>query len=252
MRITRVMVPLAAAILLAGCASQSPYGGQNGGGQTQRSKTGTGAGIGALVGAAAGALSGDGSTSRRDRGLIGAAVGAAAGAGVGAYMDRQENQLREGLQGSRIEVDRRGDDIVLNMPSSVTFGFDSADLTSDARNALNEVSNVLSQYTDTRVNIAGHTDSTGDANYNQKLSERRAQSVGNYLSRNSVSSSRLNTMGYGESQPVASNNNDAGRAQNRRVEITLTPTDNAGNQGQGQQGQRQGQRQEQPRGQRRY
>ncbi|HAY16983.1 MAG TPA: cell envelope biogenesis protein OmpA, partial [Halomonas sp.] len=194
------------------------------GGQTQRSSTAMGTGIGAAIGAAAGALSGDGSTSRRDRALIGAAVGAAAGAGMGAYMDRQEQQLRDNLQGSRIEIDRRGDDIVLNMPSSVTFGFDSAELTADARSALNEVANVLTQYTDTRVNIAGHTDSTGDASYNQRLSERRAQSVGNYLSQNGVSSMRLNTMGYGANQPVASNATEQGRAQNRRVEITLTPT----------------------------
>lgn len=221
MRISRLLTPLAAAILVAGCATSDPYGGQ-----TQRSSTGIGTGIGAAVGAAAGALSGDGSTSRRDRALIGAAVGAAAGAGVGAYMDRQEQQLRQNLQGSRIEIDRRGDDIVLNMPSSVTFGFDSSDLTSDARSALNEVANVVAQYTDTRINIAGHTDSTGDASYNQRLSERRAQAVGNYLSQNGVSSSRLNTMGYGANQPVTSNNTDQGRAQNRRVEITLTPTGN--------------------------
>ena len=192
----------------------------------QRSSTAMGSGIGAAIGAAAGALSGDGSTSRRDRALIGAAVGAAAGAGVGVYMDRQEQQLRQNLQGSRIEIDRRGDDIVLNMPSGVTFGFDSADLTSEARNSLNQVANVLTQYQDTRVNIAGHTDSTGDANYNQRLSERRAQSVGNYLSQNGVSSARLNTMGYGANQPVASNNSEQGRAQNRRVEITLSPTGN--------------------------
>ncbi|BBI71016.2 cell envelope biogenesis protein OmpA [Idiomarina sp. WRN-38] len=221
MRISRLLTPLAAAILLAGCATSDPYGGQ-----TQRSSTAMGTGIGAAIGAAAGALSGDGSTSRRDRALIGAAVGAAAGAGVGAYMDRQEQQLRDNLQGSRIEIDRRGDDIVLNMPSSVTFGFDSAELTADARSALNEVANVLTQYTDTRVNIAGHTDSTGDASYNQRLSERRAQSVGNYLSQNGVSSMRLNTMGYGANQPVASNATEQGRAQNRRVEITLTPTGN--------------------------
>ena len=151
MRISRLLTPLAAAILLAGCATSDPYGGQ-----TQRSSTAMGTGIGAAIGAAAGALSGDGSTSRRDRALIGAAVGAAAGAGVGAYMDRQEQQLRDNLQGSRIEIDRRGDDIVLNMPSSVTFGFDSAELTADARSALNEVANVLTQYTDTRVNIASH------------------------------------------------------------------------------------------------
>ena len=217
MRISRLLTPLAAAILLAGCATSDPYGGQ-----TQRSSTAMGTGIGAAIGAAAGALSGDGSTSRRDRALIGAAVGAAAGAGVGAYMDRQEQQLRDNLQGSRIEIDRRGDDIVLNMPSSVTFGFDSAELTADARSALNEVANVLTQYTDTRVNIAGHTDSTGDASYNQRLSERRAQSVGNYLSQNGVSSMRLNTMGYGANQPVASNATEQGRAQNRRVEINYT------------------------------
>ena len=221
MRISRLLTPLAAAILLAGCATSDPYGGQ-----TQRSSTAMGTGIGAAIGAAAGALSCDGSTSRRDRALIGAAVGAAAGAGMGAYMDRQEQQLRDNLQGSRIEIDRRGDDIVLNMPSSVTFGFDSAELTADARSALNEVANVLTQYTDTRVNIAGHTDSTGDASYNQRLSERRAQSVGNYLSQNGVSSMRLNTMGYGANQPVASNATEQGRAQNRRVEITLTPTGN--------------------------
>ena len=221
MRISRLLTPLAAAILLAGCATSDPYGGQ-----TQRSSTAMGTGIGAAIGAAAGALSGDGITSRRDRALIGAAVGAAAGAGMGAYMDRQEQQLRDNLQGSRIEIDRRGDDIVLNMPSSVTFGFDSAELTADARSALNEVANVLTQYTDTRVNIAGHTDSTGDASYNQRLSERRAQSVGSYLSQNGVSSMRLNTMGYGANQPVASNATEQGRAQNRRVEITLTPTGN--------------------------
>ena len=221
MRISRLLTPLAAAILLAGCATSDPYGGQ-----TQRSSTAMGTGIGAAIGAAAGALSGDGSTSRRDRALIGAAVGAAAGAGMGAYMDRQEQQLRDNLQGSRIEIDRRGDDIVLNMPSSVTFGFDSAELTADARSALNEVANVLTQYTDTRVNIAGHTDSTGDASYNQRLSERRAQSVGSYLSQNGVSSMRLNTMGYGANQPVASNATEQGRAQHRRVEITLPPTGN--------------------------
>ncbi|MFN2411290.1 MAG: glycine zipper domain-containing protein, partial [Halomonas sp.] len=131
MRIARLLTPLAAAVFVAGCATTDP----NSGGQTQRSSTATGTGIGAAVGAVAGALSGDGSSSRRDRALIGAAVGAAAGAGVGAYMDRQEQQLRENLQGSRIEVDRRGDDIVLNMPSSVTFGFDSAELTSEARSS---------------------------------------------------------------------------------------------------------------------
>ncbi|WP_300271583.1 OmpA family protein [Halomonas sp.] len=214
----RFMAPLAAAVLLAGCATNDPYSGQ-----TDRNQTGTGAAIGAAVGAVAGALSGDGSTSRRDRALVGAAVGAAAGAGIGAYMDRQEEQLRQSTQGTGIGVDRRGDDIVLNMPSEVTFGFDSSELTPNARNALNDVARILTQYDDTRVNIAGHTDSTGDAGYNQRLSERRAQAVGNYLMNAGVAGARLNMVGYGENQPVASNNTEAGRAQNRRVEITLTP-----------------------------
>lgn len=214
----RLLVPVAAALLLVGCATTDPYSGQ-----TQRSSTMTGAGVGAAVGAAAGALSGSGSTSRRDRALIGAAVGAAAGAGIGAYMDRQEEQLRESMRGTGVDVDRRGDDIVLNMPSGVTFGFDSSELTMNARNALNDVASVLTQYTDTRVNIAGHTDSTGSADYNQRLSERRAQAVGNYLAQSGVSQQRLYMTGYGMSQPVASNATEEGRAQNRRVEITLSP-----------------------------
>lgn len=217
-RSIRLVAPLAAAALLVGCTTTDPYTGE-----TQRSQTGTGAAIGAAIGAAAGALSGDGSTSRRDRALIGAAVGAAAGGGIGAYMDRQEEQLRQDMQGTGIGVDRRGDDIVLNMPSQVTFAFDSSDLTMSATNALNNVASVLQQYPDTRVNIAGHTDSTGDAGYNQRLSERRANAVGNYLAQSGVSSSRLYMTGYGENQPIASNESEQGRAQNRRVEITLTP-----------------------------
>lgn len=214
----RLATPLAAALLVVGCATTDPYGGQ-----TQRSSTVSGAGIGAAVGAAAGALSGSGSTSRRDRALIGAAVGAAAGGGIGAYMDRQEAQLRESMQGTGIEVERQGDDIVLNMPSSVTFGFDSSELTNSARMALNDVAGVLRDYYETRITIAGHTDSTGSADYNQQLSERRAASVGNYLSQSGVDRSRLDMRGYGLTQPVASNDSEVGRAQNRRVEITLTP-----------------------------
>ncbi|QEM83669.1 OmpA family protein [Halomonas binhaiensis] len=219
-RTIRLIAPLAAAALLAGCASSSPYSGQ----QTDRNNTGIGAAVGAVVGAAAGAISGDGSTSKRDRALIGAAAGAAVGGGIGAYMDKQERELRQSMQGTGIEVDRQGDNIVLNMPSSVTFGFDSSDLTGNASTALNDVANVLTQYPETTINIAGHTDSTGDAGYNQKLSERRAQAVGSYLQGRGVAANRLAMMGYGENQPIASNDTEEGRAQNRRVEITLTPT----------------------------
>src|SRR5690554_8176111 len=131
---SRLVVPLAAGMLMVGCASTDPYSGQ-----TQRSSTATGTGIGAAVGAAAGALSGSGSTSRRDRALIGAAVGAAAGAGTGAYMDRQEQELRDSMRGTGVDVERRGDDIVLNIPDSVTLGFHISERPAAARNALNDV-----------------------------------------------------------------------------------------------------------------
>lgn len=220
-KFTQITASIAAAAMLAGCATTNS---QNG--QSERSNTGTGAAIGAAVGAAVGALSGDGSTSRRDRALLGAAAGAAAGGGIGAYMDRQEEALRESTEGTGIGVDRRGDDIVLDMPSKVTFGFDSSSLTANARNALDDMASVLQEYADTRVNIAGHTDSTGDADYNQRLSERRASSVGNYLARTGVSRNRLSMRGYGENQPVASNNTEQGQARNRRVEITLSAIEN--------------------------
>ncbi|WP_227369271.1 OmpA family protein [Halomonas sp. M20] len=211
-------LPLAAAIAVTGCTTTNPHSGE-----TQRAKSTTGAGIGAAVGAVAGALSGDGSSSRRDRALIGAAAGAAAGGGIGYYMDRQEAQLRDRLQGTGIDVDRQGNNIVLNMPNSVTFGFDSSELTSSARQALNDASAVMREYPETRITVAGHTDSSGAEDYNQRLSQRRAQAVGSYLTQGGVANQRLNIVGYGENQPIASNANEQGRAQNRRVEITLVP-----------------------------
>ncbi|MCT8469083.1 OmpA family protein [Chromohalobacter canadensis] len=214
-------IPLALAIGVTGCASNDTQtGGQQ---QSDHGNTFGGAGIGAAVGAIAGALSGDGSTSRRDRALIGATAGAAIGGGVGAYMDAQEEKLRKDLDGTGIGVDRQGDNIVLNMPSSVTFDVDSSELRTPARQALNDATAVMREYPKTRINVAGYTDSTGSADYNQRLSERRAQSVADYLGEGGIASNRVATAGYGESQPVASNDTESGRAQNRRVEITLTP-----------------------------
>ena len=180
------------------------------------------------MGAVAGALTGDGSTSRRDRALIGAAAGAAIGGGVGAYMDAQEEKLRRDLDGTGIGVDRQGDNIVLNMPSSVTFDVDSSALKTPARQALNDATAVMREYPKTRINVAGYTDSTGSADYNQRLSERRAQAVADYLGQGGIAANRINTVGYGERQPVASNDTESGRAQNRRVEITLTPVTQQG------------------------
>lgn len=212
-------VPLAAAIAMTGCTTTNPRTGE-----PERANATLGAGIGAAVGAVAGALSGDGSSSRRDRALIGAAAGAAVGGGIGYYMDRQEAQLRDRLQGTGIGVERQGDNIVLNMPSSVTFGFDSSELTGGARAALNDVTAIMREYPETRITVAGYTDSTGAEDYNQRLSEQRAAAVGDYLAQGGVARQRLVMIGYGESQPVASNATEQGRAQNRRVAITLTPT----------------------------
>lgn len=211
-------IPLASVLAVGGCSTTNPQSGDS-----QRSNTPTGAGIGAAVGAVAGLLSGDSATSRRDHAAIGAAVGAAAGGGIGYYMDRQERQLRERLQGTGIGVERQGNDIVLNMPNQVTFGVDSSELSGEARQALNDVTAVLRQYPETRISVAGYTDSTGTQDYNQRLSERRAAAVGDYLVQGGVESQRLSRVGYGESRPVASNDTQQGRAQNRRVEITVTP-----------------------------
>ncbi|MFC0267803.1 OmpA family protein [Kushneria aurantia] len=220
-------MPLALAVGVTGCASggggygqQGPQGQQPSG---DRNNTLTGAGIGAALGIAAGLLTGDSATSRRDRALIGAAAGSAIGGGVGAYMDAQERELRNRLEGTDIGVERQGDQLILNMPSSVTFGFDSSELQLSARQALNQVNAVLLNYPDTRINVAGYTDSTGSDSYNQRLSERRAQAVGTYLQQGGVEAGRINAVGYGEANPVASNDTESGRAQNRRVEITLTP-----------------------------
>lgn len=217
-------VPLAVAVGVSGCASNDGYQQQSSQQESGNTNTWGGAGIGAVAGAVAGALTGHGGSSTRDRALIGAAAGAAIGGGVGAYMDSQEKELRNRLDGTGIGVERNGNNLILNMPSSVTFGFDSSELQTPARQALNDVNAVLRAYPDTRIGVAGYTDSTGAESYNQKLSERRAQAVASYLEQGGVESGRVSAVGYGESHPVASNDTDAGRAQNRRVEITLTPT----------------------------
>lgn len=213
-------VPIALAVGVSGCASSGSDNAQSGG----NGNTWGGAGIGAVAGAVVGALTGDGGSSTRDRALIGAASGAAIGGGIGAYMDSQEKELRNRLDGTGIGVERDGNDLILNMPSSVTFDTDASDLQTPARQALNDVNAVLRAYPETRITVAGYTDSTGSDAYNQTLSERRAQSVATYLEEGSVQASRIDAVGYGERNPVASNDSDTGRAQNRRVEITLTPT----------------------------
>lgn len=210
-----VGVGVVVACLSAGCTTVNPYTRE-----TQTSKAVKGAGIGAAAGAIAGLLTkGD----KLENALIGAGVGALAGGGVGYYMDVQEAKLRQKLEGTGVSVTRVGDNITLNLPSSITFATNSADLNAQFYNALDGVSMVLKEYNKTVIEVAGHTDSTGSDQYNQQLSQRRASSVANYLASHGVVNQRLITVGAGESHPVASNDTDAGRAQNRRVEMTIVP-----------------------------
>lgn len=183
------------------------------------------AAIGGIGGALGGYLLGDLVGGRRDRTekIVGAGIGALAGAGIGTYMDRQEKKLREQTAGTGVDVIRDGDNLLLRMPSGITFGFDSAEVQPQFQPTLNEVASTLSQFPQTYIDIYGHTDSDGSDAYNQGLSERRAQSVANYLARQGVQSARLATRGFGETQPIASNATEDGKAANRRVEIKIVP-----------------------------
>ena len=183
------------------------------------------AAIGGIGGALGGYLLGDLIGGKRDRTekIVGAGIGALAGAGAGYYMDEQEKKLRQQTAGTGVNVTRDGDNLVLDMPSEVTFGVDSANIDAGFRNTLDQVASTLTQYEKTYIDVMGHTDSTGSDAYNQTLSERRASAVADYLSIRGVQSARLATRGYGESQPKASNLDPAGRSANRRVEIRLVP-----------------------------
>jgi outer membrane protein OmpA-like peptidoglycan-associated protein len=188
-------------------------------------KTRAGAGIGAAAGAVVGLLTrGD----KFQNALIGAAIGGVAGGAIGNYQDRQEQQLRARTAGSGVAVVRNGDNITLAMPGSITFASNSADLNADFYPVLDSVSTTLVQYDQTMVEVAGHTDATGSADYNQALSERRARSVAAYLTSRGVRNARLMVVGDGENHPVASNDTTAGRAQNRRVELTIVPVQKQG------------------------
>lgn len=203
---------------LIGCQTIDPY--------TQEAKTGSatkGALIGAAAGAVVGLVSGDDAVERRQRALIGAGIGALAGGAVGHYMDRQEAKLRAELEGSGVSVTRIGDNITLNMPGNVTFATNSSDLRPEFFNVLTSVSKVMKEFDKTVVEVAGHTDSTGSDEYNQGLSERRADSVAQYLVSQGILRQRLITIGLGESMPVADNASASGRQTNRRVEITMVP-----------------------------
>lgn len=147
----------------------------------------------------------------------------AVGAGAGAYMDYQERQLRQSLANTQVQVDRVGDEIRLVMPESITFATGSAALNSSSTSTLASVSDVLAKYTDTTIQVVGHTDSTGSDAINEPLSRNRAAAVGNFLVNRGVAASRISATGMGSRQPIASNATADGKAQNRRVEIKVNP-----------------------------
>jgi len=213
------LAAMSISLLVSSCAT---YTGQTSA-PDDPNRTQRGAIIGAVAGAVAGLISGGDATERRQRALVGAGVGGLAGGAIGAYQDRQEAALRQRMAGTGVDVVRNGDNITLNMPSNITFDFDRSDLKPQFMPVLDNVARTLTEYNQTVVEVAGHTDSVGTDAYNQALSERRANSVAGYLGSHGVMSQRMIVVGAGESRPVASNDTDSGRAQNRRVEITLVP-----------------------------
>ena len=213
------LLGIAGAVALAACTTIDPQTGM-----VVRDNTRTGALAGAAGGTRLGYLT---NTNKGEEGrtnaLIGAGVGALGGAAVGQYMDRQQAELRRDLAGSGIDVQRQGDNIVLNMPSDITFAVAQSDIQSQFYGPLDQIAETLRQYPQTVIDVVGHADSTGSDDYNQALSERRAASVASYLVSRGVLRDRLFAAGRGESQPIASNATEQGRAQNRRVEVVVRP-----------------------------
>ncbi|MFO2465053.1 OmpA family protein [Pseudomonas sp. 15FMM2] len=220
----RLLVVATAVALLSGCASPNPYDGSQGQANTGSqgmSKTAKYGGLGALAGALAGAAI---DHDNRGKGaLIGAAVAGIGAAGYGYYADQQEKKLRESMANTGVEVQRQGDQIKLIMPGNITFATDSAAIASSFYTPLNNLAGSLKQFSQNTIQIVGYTDSTGSRQHNMDLSQRRAQSVATYLTSQGVSEANLSARGAGPDNPIASNADVNGRAQNRRVEVNLGP-----------------------------
>lgn len=188
-------------------------------GCTEWSKTAKGGAIGAAGGALAGAIIGNLAGDTVTGAIIGAVVGGAAGAAIGHYMDKQAEELSRALKNAKVKRVGEGIKIVFN--KGILFDFDSAELRPQVKEELQDLARVLKEYKHTTIVFAGHTDSVGDADYNYKLSIRRAKSVAFYTAKQGVNASRFKIVGYGETQPIATNETAYGRQQNRRVEIAI-------------------------------
>ena len=216
---SNVLVAGLAALSLAACSTVNPYTNEQ---QLSKTAGGTmvGAGSGAVLGAIVGTATG---TDPRVAALLGAGIGGITGAAIGSYMDQQEAELRAQLQGTGVSVTRVGQQIILNMPSNITFGVDSAQVQPDFNETLIAVGLVLRKFNKTIVDVYGHTDNTGSDAHNQDLSQRRAVAVATVLANQGIDQRRFYIEGKGETDPIASNSNETGRSQNRRVEIQISP-----------------------------
>jgi len=205
-----VALALMTAAALSACATGGSYvqSDQYGNETQQQNRTGRNALIGTAVGVAAGLLTGGSATERRQHAMIGAGIGALSGAAVGQYQDRQERALRERTANTGIDVVRQGDNISLNLPDGITFDFGKSALKPQFYGSLNGVASTLAEYNQTM---------------NNRLSKERADAVASYLTAQGVQRARIETLGAGKAYPIADNSTDAGRAQNRRVEIRVIP-----------------------------
>ena len=203
-----VVILLSTSLLSMGCSS---------------SKTVKGGAIGAAAGGVIGGIIGHKAGNTAVGAIIGAAVGGTAGALIGNYMDKQAEEMQRDIKNARIE--RIGEGIKITFDSGLLFETNSATLSTGAKQNIEELARILTKYDDTDILVEGHTDSIGTEEYNQKLSERRAESVANYAKGLGVKGSRFTTIGYGETQPVTSNSTASGRQQNRRVEIAIMAND---------------------------
>jgi outer membrane protein OmpA-like peptidoglycan-associated protein len=204
------------AVIVAACGSLLV------GCQTVRDNPNTAGGaiIGALGGAAVGTMF---PGNDRRNALVGAGIGMLAGAAVGQYMDQQQRELEASLAGTGADVTRAGDSLVVTFPANITFDVDSANINPGFYRTLDDVSNSLRHYPSSYLDVIGHTDSSGAASYNQRLSERRANAVANYFRSRGVNPARIAAYGMGETQPIATNATALGRQQNRRVELRIIP-----------------------------
>ena len=216
MNITKLPLTLAAASVLGLAACQTPLPGQG------TENTNQGALIGAGLGAAAGIIRGDDREERIRGAVVGGLVGAGIGGAIGAQLDRQEAELRAQL-GSNVGIINTGNELIVRLPQDILFATDSATLSGGLQNDLRAVAGSLNNYPNTTVNVIGHTDNVGAAAYNQALSERRAQAVASVLINSGVAPSRIRSIGRGLTAPIADNSTAAGRQQNRRVDIVITP-----------------------------